>query len=575
VAGLRMHIERRRPVPRQKTGPWIKVKIDRFGWILAALCFIVFTLPLLMFDPDELGLLLGLSSQEILRYAFQSSAVAFLVIMLFALWALLLVAVAGKPASGVETKPEGGAKKFLVLTILLLVITVSLLGYLRFGQPGLHGERLFIILKSQADLGSIDPQAAVGQRRQAVYDRLIEHSLATQQPIRQRLDDFGVPYTSYYLVNAIETTDSPLLRLWLLSRPEVDRLLQSPRLRPLPEPLLAPSASTPHDPPQDPPVNITQIHADRVWRELNITGQGILVGNADSGVQVDHPNLAASYRGNGGQDDYNWLDPWFGTVSPVDPNGHGTHTLGTILGKFTGVAPGAQWIACANLPRNLGNPALYLDCWQFLFAPYPQGADPFKAGKPELGAQVFNNSWGCPPLEGCDPDVFLSAVNSLRLAGVFLAVGAGNEGPACSTINDPPATYRQVFSVGAIDKRGSLADFSSLGPVIEDGESWIKPDLVAPGVQILSSVPGSAYQMNSGTSMAGPHLAGAVALIWSANPALVGDIEQTEKILRASARPYQGPLPDCPSAADIPGSATGYGILDAYAAVLLALDFEK
>jgi len=575
VAGLRMLIEHRGPVLRQQTGPWIKLEIDRFGWSLAALCCIVLTLPLLMFDPDELGLILGLSSQEILRYALQSTALAFLVIMLFALLVLLLVAVTGKTAVEVETKPEGAAKKFLALTILLLVTSLSLLGYFKFGQPGLHGERLFIILKSQADLGSIDPHAAVGQRRQAVYDRLVEHSLATQQQLRQRLDDFGVPYTSYYLVNAIETTDSPLLRLWLLSRPEVDRVIPSPRLRPLPEPLLAPGASAPQDPPQDPPVNITQIHADRVWRELNVTGEGILIGNADSGVQADHPNLAANYRGNGGQNDYSWLDPWFGTVSPVDPNGHGTHTLGTILGKYTGVAPGAQWIACANLPRNLGNPALYLDCWQFLFAPYPQGADPFTAGKPELGAQVFNNSWGCPPLEGCDPDVFLSAVNSLRLAGIFLAVGAGNEGPACSSINDPPATYRQVFSVGAVDERGSLADFSSRGPVIQEGSSWIKPDLVAPGVQILSSVPGSAYKMNSGTSMAGPHLAGTVALIWSANPALVGDIEQTERILRASAHPYQGTLPDCPAAADIPSSATGYGILDAYAAVLLALDFEK
>ncbi len=251
-----------------QTGTWIKLKIDRFGWILVAMCFIVLTLPLLMFDPDELGLILGLSSQEILRYAFQSTAVAFLVIMIFALLTLLLVALASKSAVEVETKPEGTAKKFLGLNILLLVISGSLLCYLKFGQPGLHGERLFIILKSQADLGSIDPHAAVGQRRQAVYDRLVEHSLATQQQLRQRLDDFGVPYTSYYLVNAIETSDSPLLRLWLLSRPEVDRLLQSPRLRPLPEPLLAPSASTPHDPPQDPPVNITQIHADRVWREL-------------------------------------------------------------------------------------------------------------------------------------------------------------------------------------------------------------------------------------------------------------------------------------------------------------------
>ncbi len=133
VTGLRMHIARRQPEPRQQTGTWFKMKIDRFGWSLAALCCIVLALPLLMFDPDELGLILGLSSQEILRYAFQSTAVAFLVIMLFALLALLLVAIASKPAVGIEAKPEGGAKKFLVLTILLLVISGSLLGYLRFG----------------------------------------------------------------------------------------------------------------------------------------------------------------------------------------------------------------------------------------------------------------------------------------------------------------------------------------------------------------------------------------------------------------------------------------------------------
>jgi subtilisin family serine protease len=300
-------------------------------------------------------------------------------------------------------------------------------------------------------------------------------------------------------------------------------------------------------------------------------GEGIVIGQSDSGVQGDHPALLDSYRGKGGKNDFNWFDPWYHTTSPNDTIGHGTHTLGSITGKNTGIAPKAVWIACVNLARNLGNPANYLDCMQFMLAPFPLDGDPFEDGDPTQGAQVLNNSWGCPDIEGCDANTFLSAVRALRAAGVFFVAGVGNIGPSCGTLNDPPSIYHETFSVGAIDRSRSLAEFSSIGPVTVDGSGRIKPDILAPGVDVLSSLPGSSYGYSSGTSMAGPHVVGVVALLWSANPSLVGDIERTEQILIQSASPYTGYLPNCPGAGDMPSTATGYGILNAYTAVELAL----
>lgn len=571
LAGLMMPVrvnQETLEVNRKRTEPPTPAGLSL---ILVSLSGILLALPLMTFDADELGLILGLSMHEILRYALQATLVGWMVLLISVLATVFLRIKAARASHKREPAREGVRQRLPVYLLLLAMAGMNSLVYVKFGQPGFHGERLFVILKQQADLNLIDIQAPPEALRQAVYQELVQQALASQQTLRTKLGSTGVKYTAYYLVNAIEVPDNPLLRLWLSRQPEVDRILSSPRLRPLPVKLTNSPASGRMDPPTKAPGNIQQVGAERVWRELGIRGEGILIGLADSGAQADHPNFADRYRGRGGQDDYNWLDPWFGSPSPYDPNGHGTHTLGTILGQFTGVAPAAEWIACANLPRNLGNPALYLDCWQFLFAPYPREGNPFRDGRPELGAQIINNSWGCPAYEGCEAETFLQAVRALRLAGLFIVAGAGNEGPACSSINAPPANYQQVFSVGAIDPQGQLADFSSLGPVA-GASGWNKPDLVAPGVQVLSSVPGSGYQTNSGTSMAGPHVAGAVALMWSANPALIGDIDRTERILHQSAQPYSGNLPNCSGAEAFPSSATGYGTLDVYAAVLLALD---
>ncbi len=112
-----------------------------------------------------------------------------------------------------------------------------------------------------------------------------------------------------------------------------------------------------------------------------------------------------------------------------------------------------------------------------------------------------------------------------------MVVSAGNSGySGCGTVGDPPAIYENVLSVGAITELGTLADFSSLGPVLVDKSERVKPDLVAPGQEILSAYPNSTYEYASGTSMAGPHVVGVVALMWSANPSLIGDIETTWEI---------------------------------------------
>lgn len=163
-----------------------------------------------------------------------------------------------------------------------------------------------------------------------------------------------------------------------------------------------------------------------------------------------------------------------------------------------------------------------------------------------------------------------------------MVASADNDGPACSTVADAPALYAEAFAVGAVDCSGSLAAFSSRGPVTADGSGRVKPDVVAPGVGVVSAFPGNTYEAASGTSMAGPHVAGVVALLWSANPALIGDIERTEQILTQSAWPLQDGNNDDPMAAEgivcglggddiVPNDYTGYGMVDALKAIQLAL----
>lgn len=516
--------------------------------------------PLILIDPDELMLVISSSLGELIPWAIRATSVSVVIALLAGIVLLVLFRRLETLQSGRLGYIAGG-----------LVWLAALAGYLFIGQPGFYGERLFVVLTDQADVSAAAEIEEIDARRAFVYQTLVEHAETSQEGIRQALSRFGIDYTPYYLVNALEVNGGPLVRLWLESRDDVDRVLPSPRLRPLPQEL--PVAQGSAAAPDGVLWNIRMLSADRVWEEFGVDGSGIVIGQSDSGVQGDHPELADGYLGRESGDDYAWYDPWNGTTRPTDFGGHGTHTLGSVLGNTTGIAPGAEWIGCVNLGRNLGNPALYLDCLQFMLAPFPQDGDPFRDGDPTRAADVLNNSWSCPEIEGCGPLTFQPAVAALRAAGIFVAVSAGNAGfSGCGSVDSPPAIYDEVYSVGAVGPDGSLAVFSSLGPVTVDGSQRVKPDILAPGDQVLSAYPNSTYQTASGTSMAGPHLAGVVALVWSANPDLIGDIDRTEEILNASAQPVQGELPVCATGDTFPKNGIGYGIVNAYEAVRMALE---
>ncbi|WP_432984572.1 S8 family serine peptidase [Dactylosporangium sp. CA-233914] len=498
--------------------------------------------PLALVDPDETSLILGL--HDGLFWGAVGAAAAGLLALIAAV-ALLVV----------FRRVRWHA--WLAAALAVVVAGAGAAVYVGLGRPGLNGERLFVVMREQADLSGIPAATTPADRVRRTYERLVATAERTQAPLRAELRAKHVSFTPFYLVNGLEVDAGPLARQWLAGRSDVAHVLLNPRLRPLPaaaEPMHGSRAA-----PTETPWNLKLIGADQVWQRYS-TGKGIVVGSSDSGVDGTHPALRANFRGG----DDSWLDPYGSDRTPTDGNGHGTHTLATAVGAGVGVAPGAQWIACENLPRNLGSMANYLTCLQFMLAPYAPGADPWHAGHPERAPQVLTNSWGCPAVEGCDLYSMRPAIDAFTAAGIFFVAAAGNTGPRCESITDPPANYAATLTVGAVDRTGRVADFSSRGPT---PGGLLKPDVTAPGVNVLSALPGGGYDMLSGTSMATPHVAGVVALMWSANPALIGNVERTRAILRATTRPAQPNGPSCGPQAN----TTGAGLVDALAAVQTAL----
>jgi subtilisin family serine protease len=483
--------------------------------------------------------------------------------------------------------------------------------YLFAGAPGFYDDGFLIIMKEQADLSAAydyesadladgaDGIKAREARMDYVYRTLVETAERTQAPIREDLDALGFDYRPYYLINMIRVDGHRTWRQSFEERPDVAAVILNPNVRDYPRRLPLPygmddqaGVITDTLTLQE---NLVAIGVEAAW-EMEVTGEGIVVAGQDTGYDWDHPALKARYRGWDGQTAthvYNWHDAWSDATVPFDDDKHGTHTMGTVLGREgdanrIGVAPDAQWIGCRNMRRGFGNPASYAECMEFFLAPYPPGGDPFVEGDVSRAPHLVNNSWGCPEIEGCFADTLRPAVQALRAAGLMMVVSAGNEGPGCETVATPPANYDAAFSVGATSSTSDqITVFSSRGPA----DGLLKPDISAPGARIRSSVPGGGYGYADGTSMAGPHVAGVVALVWSANPALIGDITRTEQLLCETAVPQavaescapeeaasedffamlEAPVCACGDATGAPNNVYGCGIVDAEAAVRAAL----
>ncbi|MFY1596750.1 S8 family serine peptidase [Micromonospora sp. WMMD737] len=507
--------------------------------------------PLAFTDPEEITLLLA-STRDVPFWVAAAAVAGLAVAAVLAVTYGVLLGRGRRPSRRVAG---------VTAAALLLAVGVVAVGV---GQPGLHGERLFVVLREQADLAGVPAttgRAGRDARVAEVHRRLVATAERSQADLRRDLRRLRLDHTPYYLVNAVEVDGGPAVRAWLSRRSEVDRVLVSQRVRPLPAPAGRSRGTAPA--PAGPEWNVRMLGADRVWSQLGVDGSGIVVGSSDSGVDGGHPALAGGFRGG----DDSWHDPWNGTRAPTDQGGHGTHTAGSAVGRGgIGVAPGARWAGCVNLDRNLGNPAYYLDCLQFMLAPFPAGGDPFTDGRPARAPDILTNSWGCPAIEGCDPGVLGPATAALDAAGVMVVAAAGNTGPYCRSIDDPPAPYADVLTVGAVDRQRKVTLFSSRGPV----PGAAKPDLVAPGDEVLSSMPGGGYAVLSGTSMATPQVAGVVALMWSANPALVGDLPRTRQILRDTATPAVATYATRTQTCGGDRNITGAGLVDAYAAVRAA-----
>jgi serine protease AprX len=467
--------------------------------------------------------------------------------------------------------------------------------------------QFFVHLDRQADLAGAYTLTAKAARTRYVYERLTAVARESQGTVVAALEQAGATHQSFWVTNAIVAEGGLDAVEAVAKLPEVAHVyaVGTGRLDP-PVPVDVPGgiestnvATTVFD-------SIAKVNADDAWT-LGFRGQGVVVAGADTGVRWTHEALKSKYRGwNGSTADhnYNWHDSIHNpdptnvcgasSTTPCDDDtllggGHGTHTVGTMVGSGPerpgqkneiGMAPDAKWVACRNMSHGLGVVPTYLECMQWFIAPTRvdgTGADPSKA------PDVVNNSWGC--VEGCPPPALQDSLRASRAAGIFYAVSAGNDGiggpgptAGCSTIYHPLARYPEAFTVGATTwTTDSIASFSSRGPVLLGDPPGslllMKPNITAPGVTVRSALRATddRYGNLSGTSMAGPHVAGLVALIISADPLLKGNVDRIEDIIEQSAvRKTTSERCGLDSPTQVPNNTYGWGRIDALAAVQLA-----
>ncbi len=437
-------------------------------------------------------------------------------------------------------------------------------GGLRQALEGQETARFVVVFDAKAQFGGAEGIEGFAERGEFVIDKLQRTAAASQAAALDVVADRGGVASSYWVRNTMVVEGDADLVDALAALPGVAEI----RLEKV-FPLIDPVKPDQEREGVAPEWGVEKIGAPVAW-DQGILGGGIVVANIDTGVDHTHPALANQYRGNLGDGsfahDYNWFDPTgLCGDDPCDNAGHGTHTMGTIVGgdgpgpfePDIGVAPGASWIAAKGCEDFGCSESALLAAGQWVLAPTDRAGDnPDPSKRPD----IVNNSWGGGP---GDP-FYLDMVTAWRAAGIVPVFSSGNPGPFCGE-GGSPADYVDAISVGATDIDDVIADFSGRGPSVYGKTN---PNVSAPGVDVVSSVPGGGYEAFSGTSMAAPHVAGALALMMSAEPALIGDVASVQAALETTAQD----IVDLTCGGDEdgdPNNVYGEGRIDAAAAVAL------
>lgn len=416
---------------------------------------------------------------------------------------------------------------------------------------------VMVIMKknSESIIHSVRPEAFHGRTEMitSMTDDLEKNARDSQASVRAVLMreqiDFGI-VNSFWISNRMSIQDAPAnLVEQLLLLDEVEEIR--------PEMVLSVEEFNMHRQENTTAVEwgIEKINADDVW-DLGNTGEGVVIAITDTGVDGQHEALKDSYVGS---EHHGWFDPYTGTAEPEDLGEHGTHVMGTIAGSHgIGVAPGVQWMACVGCTSDICTEPALMACAQWTLCPHDaQGNNKDCSKAPRLSS----NSWGGGP----GLDFYLETIAAWRKAGIIPVFSNGNAGPACGTAGSP-GDYDDVIGVGASTVEDGLARFSSKGPSFY---GKIKPDVSAPGYLIRSAKPGGGYQIMSGTSMACPHVSGAISLLLSKDPTM--DYDQVYAALTTTAN-TDGLTQTGTNCGDIsedefPNNAYGHGVIDILQAV--------
>ncbi|MBT3785635.1 S8 family serine peptidase [bacterium] len=385
------------------------------------------------------------------------------------------------------------------------------------------------------------------QKQKMVIASISQQSLVNQiSSLRKKTSDIKKT-TSLWINNSMIITAKTSFIRSLAERDDLEKLDLDTELK-LWDPIVRSAEKGINT--EDSTYGLKKVQAMKVWSELGINGTGVTVGVLDTGVDSNHENLTGRVLAT-----KDFVSDYADNAAN-DGHGHGTHCSGTIGGtnaggKHIGVAPGVNFVV-GKIFGDTGSTTVAA-----IMAGMQWITDP--DGNPETpGPRVVSNSWG-GPLNNRWQEI----IDTWNAMGIIPVFAAGNSGPSAGTVGAPGA-YKNVISIGATDANDAIARFSSRGPVTYAGETYIKPDVSAPGVDVYSAKPGGGYQNMSGTSMATPHTAGVVALMLQADPEI--SATRVSEILQETALELGDPGKD---------PAFGAGRINAFDAVKLVLTGGK